>query len=196
MEIRTQAASRTVPSDADEDAETRVSDATLLAGCRTGDARSWDLLVRRYERLVYSVALRTGLSSADAADITQNTFVALLEACGRLRDDERLAAWLVTVTRRKAWRMIRRASHELPRSEIPHDDGADALPWEDITALHEALLQLSSPCRELLIALYFDPDQPSYAEIASRFDRSVGGIGPLRGRCLERMRGLLSDVPE
>ena len=44
--------------------------------------------------------------------------------------------------------------------------------------LHDALLRLAAPCRELLIALYFDPEKPSYAEIAARFDRSVGGIGP------------------
>lgn len=169
-----------------------VSDARLLQGCRRGEAQSWDALVHRYERLVFSVALRNGLSSADAADVTQSTFVALLEACDRLRDDERLAAWLITVARRKAWRVIRRASREWLSDEVPVAP-APGLSWEEIAVLHDALLRLAAPCRELLLALYFDPEKPSYAEIAARFDRSVGGIGPMRGRCLQRMRGLLDQ---
>lgn len=169
-----------------------ISDADLLHGCRRGDAESWDALVHRYERLVFSVALRSGLSPADAADVTQSTFIALLEACDRLQDDERLAAWLITVARRKAWRVIRRTSREWLSDEVSAEP-APGLSWEDIAVLHDALLRLAAPCRELLLALYFDPEKPSYAEIAARFDRPVGGIGPMRGRCLQRMRGLLDE---
>ena len=168
------------------------TDAALIAGCRRGQSDSWDQLVRRYERLVYSVALRSGLSPTDASDVTQATFIALLDACGSLREDERIAAWLITVARRKAWRSSRRQARESLRAEVP-DQSSDQLPWEDIATLHHALLQLAIPCRELLLALYFDPERPSYAEIATRFGRSVGGIGPMRGRCLDRIRALLTD---
>ena len=168
------------------------TDAALIAGCRRGHSESWDQLVRRYERLVYSVALRSGLNPSDASDVTQASFIALLDACGSLREDERVAAWLVTVARRKAWRIVRRQSRESPHAEVP-TQSPDQLPWEDIATLHAALLQLANPCRELLLALYFDPERPSYAEIATRFGRSIGGIGPMRGRCLDRIRALLTD---
>jgi RNA polymerase sigma factor (sigma-70 family) len=168
------------------------NDAALIAGCRRGHSESWDQLVRRYERLVYSVALRSGLNPSDASDVTQASFIALLDACGSLREDERVAAWLVTVARRKAWRIVRRQSRESPHAEVPAQS-PDQLPWEDIATLHAALLQLANPCRELLLALYFDPERPSYAEIATRFGRSIGGIGPMRGRCLDRIRALLTD---
>ncbi len=168
------------------------TDAALIAGCRRGQSQSWDQLVRRYERLVFSVALRSGLNPSDASDVTQASFIALLDACGSLREDERVAAWLVTVARRKAWRIVRRQSREAPHAEVP-TPSTDQLPWEDIATLHNALLQLANPCRELLLALYFDPERPSYAEIATRFGRSIGGIGPMRGRCLDRIRALLTD---
>jgi len=67
------------PSEGFDDLDA-ISDARLLQGCRRGEAESWDALVHRYERLVFSVALRSGLSPADAADVTQSTFIALLEA--------------------------------------------------------------------------------------------------------------------
>jgi RNA polymerase sigma factor (sigma-70 family) len=181
-------------ADAERDVVTLgdVTDAALIDGCRRGQPESWDQLVRRYERLVYSVALRSGLNPTDASDVTQGTFIALLDACGSLRDDERIAAWLITVARRKAWRVVRRQAREFPHAEVPAQP-LDQLPWEDIATLHDALHQLGIGCRELLHALYFDPERPSYAEIATRFGRSIGGIGPMRGRCLERIRALMTD---
>jgi len=192
VKVRIRSARTEDPTGDRMDALDAINDARLLEGCRNGDAQSWDALVHRYERLVFSVALRSGLTPVDAADVTQVTFIALLEACDRLRDDERLAAWLITVARRKAWRVIRQMSRERV-SEGVATEPAPSLSWEDIAILHDALLRLERPCRELLLALYFDSDKPSYVEIAARFDRSVGGIGPMRGRCLQRMRRLLDE---
>lgn len=168
-------------------------DAELLARCRRRDADAWNQLVARYERLVYSVALRNGLDAEDAADVTQNTFVSLIDSLDRIRDEERLASWLMTVARRQAWRtrnLNRRTVTLDGVAETAEDPFAD---WDTIVSLHDALGTLGGTCRELLLALYFDPASPSYAEIARRFDRSIGGIGPLRGRCLEKLRGILSE---
>jgi RNA polymerase sigma factor (sigma-70 family) len=169
------------------------SDVELVARCRNGDTSAWDLLVRRYERLVFSVALRNGLSQEDAADVCQTTFVALLETITSLREGEQLASWLMTVSRRQAWRVRRRRERE-QISALPPESSYD--PWGDwdrVTAVHEALSRLADPCRDLLVALYFDPASPSYAVLAKRLGRSIGGIGPMRGRCLERLRALLDE---
>lgn len=170
-----------------------VSDAAVLVGARAGRAECWDQLVRRYQGLVYSVARRVGLGPSDAADVTQATFVAFLEVVTRLRDDERVAAWLVTVARRRAWRVLRRLSRETPQAQLPEIVVDQVLDWERVSILHTALHRLANPCRDLLVALYLDPSEPSYAEIAARFHRSVGGIGPLRGRCLARIRALIEE---
>jgi RNA polymerase sigma factor (sigma-70 family) len=167
-----------------------LSDAALLARCRTGDGAAWHVLVERYERPVFSVARGGGLDVEDAADVTQTTFVALLDAITQLRSDERLAAWLLTVARRTAWRVRRRREQESGAATAP-PAVADDRDWEQVAALHEGLARLACPCRDLLAALYFDPAEPSYAEIAQRMGRAVGGIGPMRARCLERLRALI-----
>jgi hypothetical protein len=66
--------------------------------------------------------------------------------------------------------------------------------WDTSVSVHAALAELGGNCRELLFALYFDPAEPSYAQLARRFGRSIGGIGPMRGRCLERLRLLLEQL--
>lgn len=170
-----------------------VTDADLLNRCRRHDSDAWNLLVSRYERLVYTVALRNGLTADDAADVTQSTFVALVDSLDRIRDDERLASWLMTVARRQAWRtrnLSRRTTALEVAPEVTSDPFAD---WATVAALHDALSALGGTCRELLLALYFDEESPSYAEVARRFGRSIGGIGPLRGRCLDKLRVILGE---
>jgi RNA polymerase sigma factor (sigma-70 family) len=170
------------------------SDTDLLRRCRSGDAEAWAVLVGRYERLVFSVALRNGVSWEEAGDVTQTTFIALLDAIDNLREDERLGSWLMTVARRQAWRSRRR--HEWVTGPVDQPGAAaDAIEdWERLEWLHAGLHQLGDPCRELLTALYLDSDSPSYAAIAPRLNRAVGSIGPLRARCLARLRAILEEA--
>jgi RNA polymerase sigma factor (sigma-70 family) len=180
-------------SGADTPAPEHFSDSELLQRCRGRDADAWDLLVSRYERLVYTVALRNGLSAEDAADVTQSTFVMLIDSLDRIRDDEKLASWLMTVARRQSWR-VRNLSRRSVALEEAAEGSVDPLAdWATVVALHDALSTLGGSCRELLLALYFEPESPSYAEIAERMGRSIGGIGPLRGRCLDKLRGILEE---
>jgi RNA polymerase sigma factor (sigma-70 family) len=169
----------------------------LLAGCQRGDRASWVALVDRYETLVYTVARRNGLSAHDAADVTQSTFATLLRRLDDVRDAERLPSWLATVARREAWRVIRLEKREQslsPETEAVDNDTAND--WVRREAIEVALNQLGEPCRQLLLWMFFDPAAPTHAEIAKRLGRAVGGIGPLRGRCLEKLRTLLEEGGE
>jgi RNA polymerase sigma factor (sigma-70 family) len=175
------------------DAEVGPSDLELLSACRAGDPQAWELLVERYERLVFSVALRNGVTREEAADITQMTFIALLESIEKLREEQRVASWLMSVARRLAWRQRRRSERELVGLEgVAWSDDAIAT-WERVAVVQEGLQRLGRACRDLILALYFDPAAPSYAAVAERLGRPIGGIGPMRARCLQRLRSLLGE---
>lgn len=168
-------------------------DADLLREVRAGDEYAWSRLVGRYERLVFSVALRNGVGPEDAADITQQTFIELLESIDRVRDDERLASWLMTVARRLAWKTARREARQWRVIE-PVEPVQDLIEvWERATVLRAALLRLGHGCRQLLEALYFGEGRGSYSEVAALLGRPVGGIGPARARCLQRLRTILGE---
>lgn len=180
-----------------------TTDDDLIAACRRGDARAWNELVDRYERLVYSIPLNNGLSRDDAADIAQTTFTILLQSLDNLHAGSRLAPWLATVARRHTWRLARRRRREpvhptadlaeepaLHGSVMPDEDRSFRTAW-----LHDGLAHIGERCRALLLALYFDDDQPAYDEIAARFGMRVGSIGPTRARCLARLREVLGDWP-
>lgn len=169
------------------------SNATLLTACRAGSSTAWTSLVDRYERLVYAIPLREGLDEDDAADVTQETFAALLRNLDSITDPDRIAHWLMTVARRTTWRWrTGRARRRTDTSNVelmPVDDHSEDM--LDALAVHEAVQRLEDPCRALVLALFFDPREPSYAQIATRLGRPVGSIGPMRGRCIDRLRSEL-----
>ena len=178
------------------------SDDDLIRACRDGDAHAWDRLLHKYERLVFSIPLNYGLSRDDAADITQLTFMSLIQSLEALREGSSLGAWLALVARRNTWRVIERTRHEsvgeyaeLADSSAAIDTGG-ANPmerWELTEWLNQGLLALNERCRDLLLALYFEVESPSYSEIAARIGMPVGSVGPTRARCLERLKQILQD---
>ena len=177
------------------------TDDDLIRACHAGDARAWERLLDKYERLVFSISLNYGLTTDDAADVTQITFTILLQNLDTLPADIRLAPWLATVARRHTWRLLSRSRRESVNRE---DDlaGNETLGgivdpterWELAEWLNYGLNTLDERCRQLLLALYFDAEQPSYAQVADSLNIPVGSIGPTRARCLERMRQSLRTV--
>lgn len=195
-----------------------LSDDALIQRCRAGEAAAWSTLVRRYQRLIYTVPRRAGLDDGAAADVFQTCFQRLFEHLDRLDDASRVRAWLVTTAKRETLRLLeqnRRLAEPLagPASdadgESDDDAGANALdhlvdpsPLPDALLddlqqqdrLHRALALLDERSRALLTLLFLQDETPSYADIAKRLQMPEGSIGPTRARCLQRLRDLLEAL--
>jgi RNA polymerase sigma factor (sigma-70 family) len=177
-----------------------MDDESLVGACRRGDEAAWEALVRRYQRLVYTVPRRAGMDEDAAADVFQRVFTNLFEHLDRLDRPDRLAAWLVTVARRETWRSMRRdVVGRVPLEDVEPElqDTAPLadevlLRMEEQHAVRSAMAALQPRCRELLGLLFYAPQPIPYAEIAEQLGIAEGSIGPIRGRCLERLRTLLT----
>jgi len=185
-----------------------ADDADVVRACRQGNQAAWEALVRRYQRLIYAIPRRSGMSEDSAADVFQRVFSALFESLHRIEQPERIGAWLVTSAKRETWRMSRRerALDPLPGDEAGDGEGAggeadmpDAGPLpEDVVqelqqqhAVRAALARMDARCRTLLAMLFYRAEAPPYAEIAAALGASEGSIGPTRARCLQKLRRLL-----
>jgi RNA polymerase sigma factor (sigma-70 family) len=176
-------------------------DRDLILDCRNGDLGAWQRLLDRYERLVFSVPRRYGLSLEDAADITQLTFTILFQSIDTLSEDSTLGAWLTTVARRHTWRLLDRKRRKeagwygssSEKILLAATDAEDVERWELTEWLDYGLSLVGKPCRDLLSALYLDPKEPPYAEVAARLGMAVGSVGPTRIRCLKRLRRVLGE---
>jgi RNA polymerase sigma factor (sigma-70 family) len=169
----------------------------LVMRARTGDQQAWDALVGRYAPLVWSICRRYRLDRADAEDVAQTIWLRLVDQLDRLRNPDALPGWLVTTTRRECAQALDTARRTgmlglaLAAEDVPDPQAAAAeqelLAAERRTALREAFTCLPPHCQRLLALLIEDPPV-CYAEISARLGISVGSIGPIRSRCLERLR--------
>ena len=64
-----------------------------------------------------------------------------------------------------------------------------ALDVEQSEAIKDVVALLSDRDRQIVYAFFYDPAAPSYAQIAERLGVSPETVGPLRTRCLRRLRG-------
>jgi RNA polymerase sigma factor (sigma-70 family) len=171
--------------------------AAHLRDAGAGDQHAWDVLVNRFSGLVWSVARGFGLDAAEAADVTQTTWLRLVEHLDRIDKPDSLGAWLATTARREALRTLRRANRQLPTDDVERVNSVDIRP--DASPEHlvldidrdrilwECLERIPPRCRTLLRMLVADP-RPSYEEVGAALDMPTGSIGPTRARCLEHLR--------
>lgn len=167
----------------------------LVRRARGGDDRAWEELVERFRGLVAAITRGFRLSPSDAADVSQTTWLRLFESIDRVREPERLAAWIGTTVRRECLRVLRAAARELPTDQVERGEvspsfdvpGQQLLATEARATVQDAVAGLSDRHRRLLTALFAAP-RPSYARVADQLDMPVGSIGPTRQRAVERLQ--------
>jgi len=91
-----------MPDEPDEFIPTRRS---LLARLKNwDDQESWQDFFNTYCRLIYRVALKAGLSDADAQDVVQDTVLTVAKKIGEFKSDPAIGSfkgWLLRITRRR-----------------------------------------------------------------------------------------------
>ena len=174
-----------------------VEPAELLARVGEGDESAWNELVDQFAGLVWSVARSFRLGKAATDDVVQTVWLRLAEHCGRIREPDRLAAWLATATRNEALRVIKGQQRVVPHAGFaeasePTSRSIEDVITDDVTlrAVLQAFAALPAADQQLLRLLCTVPPL-DYQTIAEILGRSIGSIGPTRARCLDRLRRLL-----
>jgi RNA polymerase sigma factor (sigma-70 family) len=175
----------------------------LVTAAADGDKAAWQALVQRFSGLVWSITRAYHLSRADAADVSQTTWLRLAEHIDKINNPERVGAWLATAARRECLQNIRANARTTPTEDMTRfdDPGGEDNPTEEevlraeseredadrAKVIWRAVARMPLRCRQLLRILMASPP-PSYAEVAAALDLPVGSIGPTRARCLQRLR--------
>ncbi len=180
------------------------SDAELVKSCRNGDEAAWNALVDRYQRLVYAVPRRAGLSEEQASDVFQEVFLTLFEKLDEIEQPEKVRSWLVTTAKFKTWGTVRSekgfyspATEEEMEYEMAslRDDAPLAedvlIQLEEQHLIRTALKELEERCRTILSMLYLTEPSASYAEVAGEIGVGETSISPMRSRCLKKLAKIL-----
>ena len=178
---------------------TELPDSSLVPRAQQGHMDYFNTLVLRYEKQVYSVALRMVGSRQQAEDVAQETFIRAFKGLKGFRGGS-LKAWLLRITTNTCNDYFR--SHQSQRDlslETLTEDTGMSLPSSDPSPEEEALrgelgqeIQrglLTLPGDQRMVLIMVDVEGMSYQEAAE-----AAGISPgtLRSR-LSRARAKLRD---
>lgn len=182
------------------------SDASLVKLCRSGDQSAWNELVSRYQRLIYAIPRRAGLTEEQAADVFQEVFLTLLQKIDAIEQPDRIRSWIVTTAKFKTWGTIRGdkglyspATEEEMDAEMTNLTDSTPLADDLLIELEEqhlirtALKELEERCRTILSMIYLTDPAASYVEVAAAIGVGETSISPLRSRCLKKLEKVLSN---
>ena len=177
---------------AEAGSEPEGRDATLEAA-RAGDPAAFDLLMRRYERLVIGTAYRLAGNLEDAEDASQEVFLRLYRNLARI-DAGNLAAWLYRVTVNVCHDARRRRANTLPVEDAPEPAAAGdpqqfAGEAERRALLLRSLRTLSE--KERAAVVLRDLEGLATAEVARVLGSSVSTVRSQVSKARLKMRGFV-----
>jgi RNA polymerase sigma-70 factor, ECF subfamily len=153
-------------------------------------------MVREHSAALYRYAYRLTGSTADAEDLTQQTFLIAHRKVAQLRELCGARRWLFTIMRRAYLRTVCSRDFRARRLAAPLD--VDRLPaevadeWEiDGAELQAAIDQLPDDYKLVLLSFYFE--DRSYREIAAEFGLPIGTVMSRLSRAKAHLRSRLFD---
>ncbi|MEU3985192.1 sigma-70 family RNA polymerase sigma factor [Streptomyces sp. NPDC026672] len=183
----------------------RTEVGVLVRAAVDGDAAAWKALVEGLSPLVWSVVRAHRLSDADGHEVYQTVWFRFAQHLGRIREPEKAGSWLASTARHECLKVIKgltrlmptddpqlldRVSEDRTPEQTLIDSEEAAAEAERIRRLWQEFEKLGERCRQLLRVLMSTPP-PSYVEVSAALGIAVGSIGPLRQRCLRRLRARL-----
>ena len=182
---------------------------TLLEKVRQNDRIAWERLVGLYTPLVYHWCRLAGLQQADAEEVGQDVFVAVLKGLSRFSHDREGATfrgWLRTITRTKI------ADHSPPPGGVG-DGGSSAqqrlaevaavTTWEDEESQSVEKNILYRRAIELMEVTFETNTRRAFwlllagrgaKEVAAELGMSPSAVYTAKSKILSRLRGEFGDV--
>jgi len=154
----------------------------LVCQARDGDREAFGELFERFERHVFSIALRRLGDYNEAQELCQDVFIQAMQKIEQLREPAAFGGWLRQITHRMAInRAVRRAPDMPTQPETLEATCVDdsnpltkLLEGEREIQLREGLARLGEMDRDTLVAFYVKGQ--SLLEMSDSFEAPVGTI--------------------
>lgn len=173
-----------------------LDDGDLVLKARAGDSAAYGILVERYQRAAYAVALSVTRHHQDAEDVAQTAFLVALRRLEDCRNPEKFGGWLLSIVRNRGRNLLRRENVRATE-EIPEHAGSSLPGPETVFGrvelrnfLEEALDQLPPVQRE--IVLLHDLQGWKHREIAEKLELPAGTVRSHLHFARKELRRILS----
>jgi RNA polymerase sigma-70 factor (ECF subfamily) len=171
----------------------------IITAVLEGDRNAFGILVRKYQKQVFTLMHRFTNSTSEAADLTQEAFLRAYDRLETFQPGKKFFVWLYTLSLNLARDYARKnkqyadnltENRDDPQRETP-DQESRLIQKGEAMALLEALYRLPEDFREALILRY--REDLSMRDIARVLNLSVSGAKMRIHRGLIKLRELVSE---
>jgi len=193
---------------------TGTSDAMLVEQFRKGDSAAMERLIVKYQNRIYNTVLKMCADPDDAAELTQETFVKIMQNVHKFEGRSGFYTWAfriaVNLTINHCQRSSRLAVRSLDAEQEQYDsqdrqalkdylsdasspDAADVVQQKELYELAtRALMKLEDAQRAVIILR--DIEGMSYARIAEVLDIELGTVRSRLSRARSKLREVLEAI--
>jgi RNA polymerase sigma-70 factor (ECF subfamily) len=189
-----------------------LADQELVTHAAAGREAAYRELIRRYERPVFSLIYRIVRDRELAEDLTQETFIKVLNAIGGYRPEYKFSSWIFKIANNAAIDQLRRrVLKTVSINGAPNAESADAVEattlqigdaresqLDELTSrelgsqIEHAIGQLRPEYRSCILLRHVEGR--SYEEIAELLDLPLGTVKTYIHRARNELRILLADT--
>ena len=191
-----------------------VDDAVLVRQCRRGDSAAMERLVLKYQNRIYNIVLRICANPDDAAELTQETFVKIIENLNTFEGRSSFYTWAfriaVNLTLNYCQRNAKLVLRSLDAEEEQHDRQArqvlkeflsdESSPDPAATAQNKELYEVALKALTKLddaqrtVIVLRDIEGMSYTRIAEVLGVELGTVRSRLSRARSKLRQILEAV--
>ncbi|PJJ84100.1 RNA polymerase sigma factor [Mucilaginibacter auburnensis] len=182
--------------------QSKLTDIELIQRTLKGDQQAYALLVKRYERYTFTLALRFTKSREDAEEVAQDSFIKVYRALSSFKQESKFSTWLYTVVYTTAMTSLRKKTN----NTVALDDDATYIQIESTMSgfdvntaesrsrsyyLNEAIGQL--PADDATVLTLFYHAEQSLEEIAQIMSIETNGVKVKLFRARKRLKEKLEQ---
>ena len=191
-----------------------IDEAVLVEQCRRGDSAAMEHLILKYQNRIYNVILKMCANTDDAAELTQETFVKIIETIDRFESKSSFYTWAfriaVNLTINYCKRSVKLAFRSLDTDDGEQDwqakstlkeylrddrapDPADVAQDKELTELIvKAMMKLDDAQRTVIVLR--DIEGMNYAQIAEVLNIETGTVKSRISRARSNLREIMEAI--
>jgi RNA polymerase sigma-70 factor (ECF subfamily) len=185
----------------------KENDSDLINRAKSGDSKSYDILLKKYKNSVYSLVLRMVRNSQEAEDLTQEAFIKAFNSLASFNEEYAFSTWLYKIATNNCIDFFRKRklqTYSLDKpiqykdSEIQHEiPDPDLNPEKSIMAternklIKEAINKLPEKYHRAILLRH--SEEKSYEEIAEILGLPLGTVKARIFRAREMLNKTLKD---
>ena len=197
-----------------EVANINIDDAVLVKQCWQGDSAAMERLVLKYQNRIYNIILKICSNPDDAAELTQDTFVKVIEKIDDFQGRSGFYTWLfriaVNLTLNFCRRKARLGFSSLDAEQKQYDSRTTRIlkelmsdnssPDPGMVVLNKELCEIAVKSLNKLddaqraVVVLRDIEGMSYAQIANVLDIELGTVRSRLSRARSKLREILEAI--